>query len=83
LRNRLAGADTVFIRRTSILKNALAFIVGIFAAYDNLIILPIFRAAIGIDGDHSPRFFDLFRNYVIAHWLRRNGRGRKYQGGNK
>jgi hypothetical protein len=49
-----------------IAKYALAFIVGIFAAYDNLVIPPIFDAAIGIDGDHSPCTLNLCGGGVIC-----------------
>ena len=81
--NGFPAPYAVFVGSLRIAKNALAFIVGVFAAYHNLFILRIFDAALGIDGDQAPGFFDLFRNFVIAHWLRRNDGGRKCHGGDK
>jgi hypothetical protein len=66
-----------------IAKHPLAFVVGIFAAHDNFVGCRIFNAALGVDGDQSPGFFDLFRNFVIAHWLRRSDGSRKCHGGDK
>jgi hypothetical protein len=66
-----------------IAKHALAFVVGIFAAHDNFVGCRIFNAAIFIDRNYPPGFFDLFRNFVIAQWLRRNDGSRKCHGGDK
>ena len=64
-RNCLTAPDAVFVGRTAIGEDALAFVVRIFSAYNDVVILRIFDTAFGVDGDQSPRSFDLDRKSVV------------------